>query len=155
MKKINIIAIGSIKENSLNVLIDDYIQRIKRYISIEIIEISDKKYNEENEKKYFQKIYEDIKNKLSPKSYIIVLDREGKTFDSPSFANLIRETIEQYQEITFIIGGSIGLPDEVKKRAHAILSFSGLTFPHQLFQLMLLEQIYRGFTILHNEKYHK
>lgn len=144
---IKIICLGKIKEKYLTDLINDYQQRIARYHKIEIIELSDS-----NDLK---KEALDISKYLKPNEYLIALDIQGKQFTSEEFAQKIDETFITHSTITFLIGSSNGLDEELKKKSNLRLSFSTLTFPHGLFRGLLLEQIYRAFKILNNETYHK
>lgn len=144
---IKIICLGKIKEDYLNKLIEDYKKRISRYHKIEIIELKDENdllIEKNNIEKY-----------ISPQDYVIALDINGENIDSVSLAKKIDETFLNHGTITFIIGSSYGLHEDIKKRANYRLSFSKLTFPHGLFRGVLLEQIYRSFKILNNETYHK
>lgn len=138
---------GKIKEDYLNKLIDDYKKRISRYHKIEIIEL-----NDSND---LQKESVDILKHINNQDYVIALDIDGENLDSVSLAKKIDTTFLNYGTITFIIGSSFGLHEDIKKRANYRLSFSKLTFPHGLFRGILLEQIYRSFKILNNETYHK
>ena len=144
---IKIICMGKIKEDYLNKLIDDYKKRISRYHKIEIIEL-----NDSND---LQKESVDILKHINNQDYVIALDIDGENLDSVSLAKKIDSTFLNYGTITFIIGSSFGLHEDVKRRANYRLSFSKLTFPHGLFRGILLEQIYRSFKILNNETYHK
>jgi len=138
---------GKIKEDYLNKLIDDYKKRISRYHKIEIIEL-----NDSND---LQKESVDILKHINNQDYVIALDIHGENLDSVELAKKIDSTFLNYGTITFIIGSSFGLHEDVKRRANYKLSFSKLTFPHGLFRGILLEQIYRSFKILNNETYHK
>lgn len=138
---------GKIKEDYLNKLIDDYKKRISRYHKIEIIEL-----NDSND---LQKESVDILKHINNQDYVIALDIHGENLDSVDLAKKIDSTFLNYGTITFIIGSSFGLHEDVKRRANYKLSFSKLTFPHGLFRGILLEQIYRSFKILNNETYHK
>ncbi len=138
---------GKIKEDYLNKLIDDYKKRISRYHKIEIIEL-----NDSND---LQKESVDILKHINNQDYVIALDIDGENLDSVSLAKKIDSTFLNYGTITFIIGSSFGLHEDIKRRANYRLSFSKLTFPHGLFRGVLLEQIYRSFKILNNETYHK
>ena len=144
---IKLICMGKIKEDYLNKLIDDYKKRISRYHKIEIIEL-----NDSND---LQKESVDILKHINNQEYVIALDIDGENIDSVSLAKKIDSTFLNYGTITFIIGSSFGLHEDVKRRANYKLSFSKLTFPHGLFRGILLEQIYRSFKILNNETYHK
>ena len=148
---IKIICVGKIKDSNLKSLIDDYYKRITKYTSIQIIEL---KYENENYDE-MKKESKEIENYLDSKSYNIALDRLGKNIDSINFSKLIDKTFISYPNINFIIGGSLGIDKSILDKCNIVLSFSSLTFPHQLFRLMLLEQIYRSFKILNNERYHK
>lgn len=148
---IKVICVGKIKDKNLKNLIDDYYKRISKYVNVQIIEIKDENENYDEMKRESK----EIENYLDNKNYNIALDRLGKNINSIEFSNLIDKTFINYSNITFIIGGSLGLDKTILDKCNMILSFSSLTFPHQLFRLMLLEQIYRSFKILNNERYHK
>lgn len=148
---IKVICVGKIKDKNLKNLIDDYYKRISKYVNVQIIEIKDENENYDETKRESK----EIENYLDNKNYNIALDRLGKNINSIEFSNLIDKTFINYSNITFIIGGSLGLDKTILDKCNMILSFSSLTFPHQLFRLMLLEQIYRSFKILNNERYHK
>ncbi len=143
---IKIIAIGKLKENYLKEACQDYIQRINKYHKINIIELPDTNIIKEKE---------EIKKHIAPRDYIVTLEIEGKNPTSPELAQKIDKTFIDYPCITFVIGSSEGLHDEIKKLSNYNLSFSNLTFPHGLFRIILLEQIYRSFKILNGETYHK
>ena len=142
---IRIICVGKLKEKYLVDACLEYTKRISKYSKIEIIELKDSNIKEEKDNilKYINK------------AYIITLEIEGDMVDSPTLAKKIDNIFLNNSNITFIIGGSDGLHDDIKKISNYKLSFSKLTFPHQLFRVMLLEQIYRSFKILNNETYHK
>lgn len=144
---IKIICIGKLKEQYLKEAIQDYQKRINKYHKLEIIELPDS--NIESEKELI------LKN-ISKKDYLITLQIEGQIPPSSThLANKLDKIFITSSNITFIIGGSNGLHDEIKNLSQYKLSFSNLTFPHGLFRLILLEQIYRSFKILNNETYHK
>lgn len=161
MINIQIICIGKIKEKSLTNLCDEYTKRISKYAKISIIELADEKVDKVLSAIEIEKIKTAECNKIidkiqkNSKSYVISLDLSGKTLTSPELANKI-SNIATYSSanITFIIGGSLGLTDELLKMSDELLSFSTLTFPHQLIRVFLLEQIFRSFKILNNETYH-
>ena len=148
---IKVICVGKIKDSNLKSLIDDYYKRIIKYTSIQIIELKDENENYDEMKKESK----EIENYLDSKSYNIALDRLGKNIDSINLSKLIDKTFISYPNINFIIGGSLGIDKSILDKCNIVLSFSSLTFPHQLFRLMLLEQINRSFKILNNERYHK
>lgn len=143
---IKIICVGKVKEKYLRDGIDDYLKRLTKYHKVEIIEINDSNMEEEAK---------GIIRYINPKDYVITLEIEGNTVSSKELSNLIDKTFITNPSIDFIIGGSEGLSDSVKNISNYKLSFSKLTFPHQLFRIILLEQIYRSFKILNNETYHK
>lgn len=158
--EINIIAVGKIKENYLVDAINEYKKRLKKFCDMNIIEISEYKINIENnsyveiaKQNEGEKILDILENK---NGYNIAMAIDGKMFDSEEFSKNLNE-IKLYRKknINFIVGGSYGLSDEVIKKADIKISFSKMTFPHQLFRLLLLEQIYRAFKIEYNEPYHK
>lgn len=143
---IKIICVGKLKEEYLKNGISDYLNRISKYHKIDIIELPDSNIDKEKEL---------ILKNINSKDFIITLDIEGKNISSTELADKIDKTFITNPTITFIIGGSDGLHQEIKKISNYSLSFSKLTFPHGLFRLILLEQIYRSFKILNNESYHK
>ena len=144
---IKIICVGKIKEKYLNDLINDYKQRITKYHKIEIIELKDSNIQSESV---------EILKVLNDKEYNICMDINGIKLSSIELSNLISKTFNNsYGNITFIIGGSNGISDDVKCKCNMMLSVSDLTFPHGLFRGLLLEQIYRSFKIINNESYHK
>lgn len=158
--KINIIAIGKIKEKFIKEAIKEFEKRLSRYCKLKIIELDDEKAPQNLSQKDMDIIRkregERILGKLNPSSYIIALDIKGKSLSSEEFSKKMEDLmLEGKNEITFIIGGSIGLSKEILARCNYKLSFSKMTFPHQLMRLILLEQIYRGFRIMKNEPYHK
>ncbi len=150
---IKIICVGKIKEKYLEDAINEYKKRISKYHNLEIIELPDEGINDP--KIALKKEKEKILKVLNPKDYIITLEIEGKEDTSVEFAKRLDNLFIANSNITFIIGGSYGLDDEIKNMSNHKLSFSKMTFPHQLFRLILLEQIYRAFKINNNEEYHK
>ena len=161
MLNIKIICVGKIKDKSLVNLIEEYKKRLSKYSKLEIIEIEDEKLTNCNSKALEEQIKDTeskkIKEKLEKqgKSISFALDLKGKQFDSVEFSNKIQE-ISTYSSssISFVIGGSLGLTDEVLNLCDYRICFSKMTFPHQLIRLFLLEQIFRSFKILNNETYH-
>lgn len=144
---IKILCVGKIKESYLDDLIKDYKKRIGKYIKIEIIELKD-------DINYDKEISNLIKN-IKTSDYNIGLDLKGKMYSSVEFADKIDKILPQNSNITFIIGGSLGLNDEVRSLCDELISFSQMTFPHGLFRGILLEQIYRTCKINNHEMYHK
>ena len=154
---IKIIAIVKVKEKYLLDGIGEYLKRLSRFTKVEIVEL--KEYPSFDEslssiEKTKDMEGKDILSKLS-NEYVIALDPKGEMIDSIEFSRKIDTIYNTSSDITFIIGGSYGLSKEVKSRANYIMSFSKLTFPHQLFRPILLEQIYRAYKILRNETYNK
>ena len=150
---IRIIVVGTIKENYLKEAIEEYKKRIKKYTNLEIIEVKDEGIVEKTKAIEIEK--QKILKHISEKDYIITLEIEGKEYTSTEFAEKLRKIQIENSNITFIIGGSYGLSEEIKKISKMHLSFSKMTFPHQLFRVILLEQIYRSYKINNNESYHK
>lgn len=143
---IKIICVGKIKEKYLRDAISDYEKRISKYHKINIIEVEDFNMKEESIR---------ILKNIKKDDFVITLEINGNVISSVEFANKIDKLFITNSNITFVIGGSDGIDDSVKERSNYSLSFSTLTFPHQLFRVILLEQIYRCFKILNNETYHK
>ena len=155
MIEINVISVGSIKEKYLQEMILDYKKRISKYAKIELIELKDES-NKINENVVKELEGERILSSIKDGFYVVLLELKGQMLDSVSLSKKIDEIATYYSsKIAFVIGGSFGVSEEVKKRANYMLSFSKMTFPHQLAKGMLLEQIYRSFKILNNETYHK
>ena len=150
---IKIITVGSIKEKYLKDAIDEYTKRISKYTNIEIIEVRDEGLVEPT--KSIQLEEEKILKHINDRDYIITLEIEGKELSSTELADKLDKITLEACTITFIIGGSYGLSQNIKDKAKLHLSFSKMTFPHQLFRVLLLEQIYRSFKINNNESYHK
>ena len=144
---IKIITVGSIKEKYLKEAIEEYSKRLKKFTSIEIIEVKDEGLVEPS--KAIQLEGEKIQKNINPKDYLITLEIDGKELTSIEFSEKINQILIANSNITF------GLSSEIKNKANFHLSFSKMTFPHQLFRVMLLEQIYRSYKILNNESYHK
>ena len=150
---IKLICVGKIKEKYLNDAIDEYKKRLSKYTKLDIIELPDSSYNEiDKVKKEEGKL---ILKHLKETDNVVVLDINGQELSSLELTNKLC-TLESFNSnLAFVIGGSYGLSDEVKQRGNFSLSFSKLTFPHQLFRVMLLEQLYRTYKIINNENYHK
>ena len=157
---ISIITVGKLKEKYLRQGIEEYLKRLTSYAKVEVIEVADEKAPEELSElemlQVKQKEGERILAKISQDTYVIALAIQGKLRSSEELADTI-DKLATYgkSKIAFVIGGSLGLSDEVIKRSNEQLSFSRMTFPHQLMRLILVEQIYRAFRINRNEPYHK
>ena len=151
---IKLVCIGKIKDKNLSELVADYTKRINRYHKLEIIEVKDEPIRDD-EKAVLDAEAKRALNIIGNDEYVILLDLHGKSIDSPGFANKIDRLFIKYPKITFVIGGSLGLGEELQKRANERIKLSDLTFLHQMTRLILLEQIYRSFKILNNETYHK
>lgn len=157
---ISIITVGKLKEKYLKDGIDEYKKRLSRYCSIDIIEVQDEKAPESLSEKEEEQVKiregQGILKHIKDGTYVIALDIKGKMISSEEFSTLISDLgISGNSNIAFVIGGSLGLSQEVLARADYKLSFSKMTFPHQVMRLILLEQIYRGFRIMKGEPYHK
>lgn len=150
---IKIICVGKLKEKYLQEAVAEYQKRLKKYTTVDIIEVLDEGLLEPCVA--LKKEQEKIERYLNSKDYLITLEIEGKQQTSIDFAQMLDQQFITNSNITFLIGGSYGLSDELKRRSNYKLSFSKMTFPHQLFRVMLLEQLYRAFKINHNESYHK
>ncbi|VPG52542.1 rRNA large subunit methyltransferase [Streptococcus pneumoniae] len=158
--KIKVVTVGKLKEKYLKDGIAEYSKRISRFAKFEMIELSDEKTPDKASESENQKILEiegqRILSKIADRDFVIVLAIEGKTFFSEEFSKQLEETsIKGFSTLTFIIGGSLGLSSSIKNRANLSVSFGRLTLPHQLMRLVLVEQIYRAFTIQQGFPYHK
>ena len=158
--RINIVCVGKIKEKYLKLGIDEFKKRLSKYCKLEIIELEDEKAPENLSDKEMLIITEKegkkILSKIKDNSYVIALAIDGKNLSSEELAETINKLgVRGISNITFVIGGSLGLSDEVLSRADYKLSFSKMTFPHQLMRLILLEQVYRAYRINNGEPYHK
>lgn len=157
---ISIISVGKLKEKYLLQGINEYKKRLTTYAKLQIVEVADEKAPEHLTDAELEQVKDKegkrILSKLPSDAYTIALAIEGNNWSSEQFAKEL-DKLATYgnSKVAFIIGGSVGLSDEVLKRANAHLSFSKMTFPHQLMRLILLEQIYRAFRINRNEPYHK
>lgn len=158
--KITILCVGKIKEKFYREGISEFVKRLSRYCKLEIIEVADEKTTEDASETEIRIIKEKegerlLKN-IKEDAYVICLCIDGKQLDSEALSEKIEKLgIQGTSHIYFVIGGSLGLADDVVKRADFKLSFSPMTFPHQLMRLILLEQIYRAYRIMNHEPYHK
>ncbi|MBI4739656.1 23S rRNA (pseudouridine(1915)-N(3))-methyltransferase RlmH [Candidatus Woesearchaeota archaeon] len=154
MKKIRIIAVGKIKEPYLRDAIAEYKKRLGRFCDLLEIELKEARIDEHAVAVSQAKESKDVLDHLSDYEIVIVLDRRGKELSSEEFAVAIKKFHQEY-DIAFVIGGSTGLSQNVLRRANLVISFSQLTFTHQMMRLFLIEQIYRAYTIMNNLPYHK
>ena len=158
--KIKVVTVGKLKEKYLKDGIAEYSKRIARFAKLEMIELADEKTPDKASESENQKILEiegqRILSKVGDRDFVIALAIEGRTFSSEEFSKQLEEaSIKGFSTLTFIIGGSLGLSSSVKNRANLSVSFGRLTLPHQLMRLVLVEQIYRAFTIQQGSPYHK
>ena len=157
---ISVISVGKLKEKYLKLGIEEFSKRLSKYCKLDLIELEDEKCPENLSEKDMEivknKEGQRILSKIKNNSHVIALAIDGKNLSSEELADTISKlAVRGNSHITFIIGGSLGLSDEVLKRADYKLSFSKMTFPHQMMKLILLEQVYRSFRINNNEPYHK
>lgn len=159
MLNIQIVCVGKIKEKYLKEALEEYGKRLSKFCKLSFTELMDEKIpdklnnNLENEIK--TKECNNILKHLKKESYIIALDLTGKEFSSEEFSQKIEDLSMQTSHITFVIGGSLGLTQELLKQCDLKICFSKMTFPHQLIRVFLLEQIFRAFKISHGETYHR
>ncbi len=159
MIKVTIIALSKLKEKYLKDASDEYLKRLSRYCKLQVVEIEPERLNDnpsQNEiNSALEKEAQAVFKRIPESSYVAAMCIEGKKLSSENFAKTLSSAQFSPGGMTFIIGSSYGLADSVKKRADIRLSVSDMTFPHQLFRIMLLEQIYRGFKINEGSAYHK
>ena len=158
--KITIVTVGKIKEKYLRDAIAEYTKRLSKYCKLEIVEVVDEKTPDNAssivENQIRDKEAERIQKYLKDDAYVITLEIGGKMLDSVEFSKKIEQLgIQGKSHIIFVIGGSIGLGEEVLRRSDFAISFSKMTFPHQLMRVIVLEQIYRGYRLMNHEPYHK
>ncbi|MDD6193723.1 MAG: 23S rRNA (pseudouridine(1915)-N(3))-methyltransferase RlmH [Lachnospiraceae bacterium] len=157
---ITILCVGQVKEKFYRDAIAEYSKRLSRYGRLHIIEVADEKTKENASSAEIEAVLrkegERIIKHIRENDYCITLEIEGKTLDSVALSNHLQHLgVMGQSNIVFVIGGSLGLDESIKKRSDLALSFSAMTFPHQLMRVILLEQIYRSFRIMNNEPYHK
>lgn len=158
--KIKLVTVGKLKEKYLIQGINEYLKRLNSYAKMEIIEVPDEKAPEKLSDAEMLQVKEKegqrILGKINDNEYVFVLAINGKQLSSEEFSKEIEQLgISGKSNLTFVIGGSLGLSDSVLQRSNQQISFSRLTYPHQLMRLVLVEQIYRGFRIMKGEPYHK
>ncbi len=158
--KISIVSVGKIKEKFYKSAISEYAKRMSAYAKLNFVELKDEKAPQNLSDKQMLQVKDvegdRICDAIESSAYVIALDKGGKQLDSITFSKTIQRLgVSGNSHITFVIGGSLGLSDKVLERADYVLSFSEMTFPHQLMKVILLEQIYRAFKIARGETYHK
>lgn len=156
MLKIHLVAVGRVKENYFKEGIAEYAKRLSRYADFKITEVREENFSKEGEaerklakKREAERIVPELKG------FIVCLSAEGRKFSSEAFSRKIEEIKSAAGEVTFVIGGSYGIDESVKRRANLLMSFSDMTFPHTLMRLIFTEQLYRAFTIAEGTGYHK
>ncbi len=152
MISINLVCVGNLKEKFSKDEQEEYLKRLSAFCNLKIVEI--KEQNQlQNPTTIMEKEGQDIVKNL--KGHVILCDIKGKELSSENLAEKFKALMQQTSVITFVVGGSYGVSENVKKLANERISFSPMTFPHNLFRIMLLEQTYRAFTIIENKSYHK
>ena len=156
MKKINIVAVGSLKENFFKQAQDEYLKRLKKYCEINVVELAEKSHPQKPSESEINKALDFEAESILPhlKGKVVVCAVEGKGQSSEEFARTMGKAFDSDGQITFVVGSSYGLSQKIKEN-NTLLSFSSMTFPHHLMRIFLEEQIYRAFTILSGQTYHK
>ncbi|MBD3270243.1 23S rRNA (pseudouridine(1915)-N(3))-methyltransferase RlmH [Candidatus Peregrinibacteria bacterium] len=152
MLEIQVIQIGKTKADFIKNAENEYQKRLQGYLKLTTVTLKEKKDLPKSE--IINKEAELILESLPKNSFIIVLSEDGKIYDPIKFANLLTSSMQNYSKICFVIGGTYGISEKVKSSANLVLSFSRFTFTHEIIRMLLLEQIYRAFTIINNKKYH-
>ncbi|TWT14380.1 23S rRNA (pseudouridine(1915)-N(3))-methyltransferase RlmH [Streptococcus sp. sy010] len=158
--KVKIISVGKLKEKYLKDGIAEYTKRLGRFTKLDLIELADEKTPDKaslaENQQIMAKEAERILSKISEREFVIALAIEGQQLSSENFSKFLADTtLKGFSDITFVIGGSLGLAQQVKSRANFLMSFGQFTLPHQLMRLVLLEQVYRAFMIQQGSPYHK
>ena len=158
--KIKITCVGKIKERFYSDAIKEYSKRLGAYVNLEIVEVADEKTPDKASEAINRQIKEKegsrLLAKIKEQEYVILLDLRGRMYSSEEMSHQLSQAMLFVKsDFTFVIGGSLGVSEEVKQRANEVWCFSKMTFPHQLMRVILLEQIYRAFKIMHHEPYHK
>lgn len=155
MMKIKIVSVGLIKEKFLKDAISEYLKRLTRFAKIEIIEVDETKIQNKSEEQVKKEEGERLLKRIGQDEFVFLLDLKGELISSEVLAQKINDLINKgISPLTFVIGGTLGLSEEVRKRANIKLSISKMTFTHQMCRMIILEQIYRAFKIINNEEYH-
>lgn len=155
--KINVVCVGNIKEKYYTDACDEYLKRLSKFHTINIIEVAEEKLGKNANAGDIEKvkICESVRIEKQLKGHVVLLDIKGKSYTSEGFAKKLSDLQNIASTITFVIGGSFGVSDDLRNKCDDKLSFSAFTFPHQLMRVILVEQIYRATTILNNITYHK
>ncbi len=154
--KIRILTVGKIENRNIQHLVDLYLKRLRHYLPVALQPIKAEKLKNRADSQVLEQEGKRLLQQVTESDYVIVLDKEGKQPSSEELAQLFNQLARRsIKQIIFVIGGPIGLSDEVKQKADILLSFSNMTFPHELAAVMLTEQLYRAQSILAGEKYHK
>lgn len=154
---IKIVCVGNVKEQYFRDALSEYYKRLGRYVNLKVVEVKEESVPKKPTDGEILKVTETETLRLISEceGYVILLSPKGKKFSSPELAKLLKKTEDSFSTITFVVGGSYGVSQKMFERADLTMSFSDLTFPHQLFRVMLSEQIYRAYTIINNVTYHK
>ncbi|MDD3957742.1 MAG: 23S rRNA (pseudouridine(1915)-N(3))-methyltransferase RlmH [Candidatus Izemoplasmatales bacterium] len=160
MMRITVIAVGKLKESFLLQGVNEYLKRLKGHVKVDVIEIAEEKEKGKTTAHETIRVIEEegqrILRALPKDAYVVALDVQGEMLTSHEFADMIEHTMNYHSSsLAFIIGGSYGLAESIKEKSNRLISFSRLTFPHQLMRLIFFEQIYRAFMIMNSEPYHK
>ena len=160
MLHIEIICVGKLKEDYLKSAISEYLKRLSKYCSCRVIELPDEKFptplSEADKRKVIEKESNSILSHIKENSYVIALDLKGKQYTSEEFSEKLSNiALRENSTITFLIGGTLGMSQELLEHANQLVCFSKMTFPHQLIRVFLLEQLFRSFKIQNNETYHR
>lgn len=157
--KIKLLCVGKVKEKYFTDAINEYVKRLSKFTTVEIVEVPDEmtkdKASEAENLTVLKKEGDRLLSKIKDSDYVVTLEIEGKKLSSIGLAEKISDICLKASTICLVIGGSLGLDTRVKQRSDFHLSFSDLTFPHQLMRVIVLEQLYRAFKIINNEPYHK
>lgn len=155
MIKVKILGVGSIKEKFLKEAINEYLKRLTRFAKVEIIEVDETKIQNKSEEQVKKEEGERLLKRIGQDEFVFLLDLKGELTSSEELAQKINDLMNKgISPLTFVIGGTLGLSEEVRKRANIKLSISKMTFTHQMCRMIVLEQIYRAFKIINNEEYH-
>lgn len=153
--KIQIIAVGKVKSKPWQLLQADYTKRIGRYVDLRLTEVKDSVGRGHPDSVAMEKEGEQLLKGAAGASRLILLTENGRTYPSPKFATYLQRQLEIYGRLAFLIGGPLGFSDAIRQASHDQLALSPMTFPHEMARVILLEQLYRAFTIRNREKYHK